>query len=668
MTVNWHDEVFFGLHHDLHANATDTALGAGLTHEHLRERLLRIKPDWVQCDCKGHPGYTSWPTQVGSMSPGVVHDTLRIYRDVTRELGIRLGVHYSGVWDSRAIELHPEWAVVDAAGRPDPDVTCPLGGYTVGLMIPQLIEIIDRYDVDGFWIDGENWASKPCWCERCRAEFTRRTGILKVPDDENAPHWHDWLAFHRDLFVEHVTQYAEAVHRRKPGCLVCSNWMYTIRQPDAVRAPVDYFSGDYDWNWGANRAALEGRLLDGRAHGANGKSWDLMAWGFTKAGEMRGKLPWGMKPALHLCQEVAEVVALGGAVMIYNTPQRTGWLTGWQHEIIAQVGEFCRARRTVCFGSKTVPQAAILHLADHFYRHNSPLFNYGTAVRGVEGALHALLETHRSTDILTAEGALERMNTYPLVVVPEQTYLSIDIQKMLEKYAHDGGSVLISGAHLARECAGLVGVSPDGEPIDSVTYLQVEECAVGLLGPWQPVTPYDGTEVWDCRLEEQEPNKDRTAQPIVTRRAVGKGQIVAVHGPLFETYFLGHSPLLRRYIAELVSRMAIPWLVNMQASPRLEMVLRHKADRLMINLINRGAAETLSSNRVMVEELTPVGLLTLQVRATIPPEAVSLIPSGLPVDWQWANGWLTIQIPQIEIHEVVVIDWAASDDTNPGDH
>ena len=68
---NWHENVFFGIHYDLHANAQDTELGRELTPAHLRERLLRTRPDWVQTDCKGHPGYTSWPTSVGSTSPEI---------------------------------------------------------------------------------------------------------------------------------------------------------------------------------------------------------------------------------------------------------------------------------------------------------------------------------------------------------------------------------------------------------------------------------------------------------------------------------------------------------------------------------------------------------------------------------------------------------------------
>jgi hypothetical protein len=116
----WHDHVFF--RHPLRSSRACGRYRAGrnLTHAHLRERLLRVGPDWIQCDCKGHPGYTSWPTLVGSPAPGIVGDALRIHRDVTRDLGIKLSVHYSGVWDSRAIELHPAWAASTRRGSVTP--------------------------------------------------------------------------------------------------------------------------------------------------------------------------------------------------------------------------------------------------------------------------------------------------------------------------------------------------------------------------------------------------------------------------------------------------------------------------------------------------------------------------------------------------------------------
>ena len=116
--TKWWVDGFFGLHYDLHASAQDTALGSALTPEHLREELAKVAPDFVQCDCKGHPGYASYPTRVGSPSPGIVRDALRIHRDVTAEMGIPLSVHYSGVCDQRAVEIHPDWAALDPKGKP----------------------------------------------------------------------------------------------------------------------------------------------------------------------------------------------------------------------------------------------------------------------------------------------------------------------------------------------------------------------------------------------------------------------------------------------------------------------------------------------------------------------------------------------------------------------
>ncbi len=657
---NWHDHVFFGIHYDLHAGPTDTELGRELTPEHLRERLERVKPDWIQCDCKGHRGYTSWPTRVGTTSPGVVNDALRIHRDVTRELGIKLGMHYSGVWDTRALELHPDWARRDPDGSADPNYTCRLSAYARELMIPQLLEVVDTYDVDGFWVDGENWASRPCWCERCRREFTARTGLAGVPSAAGEANWDAWLAFHRDLFAEHVTAYAQAVHARKPDCLVCSNWMYTVRQPEAIAAPVDYLSGDYSWSWGADRAAAEGRVMDGRAI-----TWDLMAWGFTKTGNMGDMPPWVMKTSTHLCQELVEVIALGGAVMIYNSPQRTGWLTGWHQDLMAEVAQFCRQREAMCARTQTFPQVALLHLASHYYTCNDPLFNLGAAHQPLEGALHALLENQLSTDIVLEDVAPTRIGDYKLVVVPGQTHLSPTIVQALATYAEQGGCVLLSGNHLATECPDLVGVQPAVEADDVPTvgrtgpggcYLPVDGKAVPVAGPWTAVTPAPGTEVWTCAMTQQEPAKDLTEQPTVTACRRGKGWIVAAHGPLFRNYFLGHYPLLRRFIGELIGRLGIAWEVTVEGPARLELIARRRDATLFVNLINRGAGEALSPSRVIVEELPPVEHVTVRVRRATAPHSVTCVPADPAVEWTYDGAEVTITVPRVDIHTVVAVE------------
>jgi len=378
-----------------------------------------------------------------------VNDALKIWREVTRDMGVPLSVHYSGVWDDRAVELHPEWARVKPDGSKDTNKTDPLSGYMNELLIPQLLEVVEDYDIDGVWIDGENWASHPSYSEACIAEFTARTGIADIPKKSKDPHWHEWLAFHRDLFTEHVEQYAQALHAKKPGIAVCSNWMYSVRMPEPVAASVDYLSGDFDPSFGAERACAESRFLASR-----GMPWNLMAWSFLNTGGQG----WTMKTAPHLCQEISVTLAQGGAVFIYNQPQRSGRLTEWHQDLFAQVAEFCRERKAFCFKSNTVPQVALLHSQSFYYRHNEPLFNFSVANQPLEGALHAILENGYSVDILNEDMALARMADYPVVVVPEQSGLPKAVVDALKTYAESGGRLVVTGADAPAEFGPWLGV------------------------------------------------------------------------------------------------------------------------------------------------------------------------------------------------------------------
>jgi hypothetical protein len=648
---NWHERAFFGIHYDQHATARDVAFAGRLTPEHLRESLLETRPDWIHCDCKGHPGYTSWPTKVGSTCPGLTQDQLRIYRDVTRELGLPLGLHYCALCESRAQELHPDWGRIGPDGKPDPRINCMLGPYVDELMIPQLEELIDRYDPDGFWIDGDAWAAVPCWCPRCRAEFASRTGASDVPTAPGQPRWDQWLAFHRGAFVAYVRKYTDAIHARSPRCLVCSNWLYAAFMPEAeMSVPVDYLSGDWDRFWGADRI-----LSDSRCLAARDLSWDLMTWFFSKTGTVGDALPWAPKSLPQLCQELAEVISLGGSVMIYDQPQRDGRLGAWHNRRLAEAGRFARARQEVCWKSRPVAQAAVLHLAEHFYRHNQPLYQFGRAMENVEGALHVLTETHASVEVLPEGPALRRMKEFRLVVVPELTALSRPMRAALAAYARGGGRVVLSGSHVAGEYGDLAGVRPDGPPVTESFLLPAGDETVPCPGPWQPVATGEGCEVVARRQMAQQ-NGEEPGPAVATRRKVGKGCVLAIHGPVFQAYFQTHYPALRRAIAEMIANLEVRWDVQVEAPPHVELVLRRKGRRLLVNLVNRAAAQSPGPHRILVEEIPPVRNIAVRIRRPRRPRSVTLEPGGKKLRWSYAKGWATVTVPRLDIHAVVVVE------------
>ncbi len=306
---------FFGLHFDLHPSDTDTSLGADTSERNIGKLLRRVRPDFVQYDCKGHRGLTGYPTKVGWASPGIVQDALAIWRKVTRKHGVGLYIHYSAVWNNEAVKHHPEWARVDAEGERDDRMTSTFGPYVDELLIPQLKEVFGDYELDGVWADGECWGAQLDWSPAALEAWKAETGYDDAPRDSFDPRWLEWKMFHRRQFEKYLCHWIDALHEFRPDLQLASNWMYTTFAPKPVAAKVDYLSGDYSPTVSVDRARVEARYL------ANtGMPWDLMAWGFNWHGDL-GK---SLKPAEHLQQEASVVLMQGGGFQIYYPPPRSG--------------------------------------------------------------------------------------------------------------------------------------------------------------------------------------------------------------------------------------------------------------------------------------------------------------------------------------------------------
>src|SRR4051812_9498649 len=85
---------------------------------------------------------------------------------------------------------HPDWIAVDANGKarrhwasPEMWVTCALGPYNFEFMTSVKREIMERYRVDGIFIN--RWdGSGMCYCEHCRSNFKEATRLDLPPSDD----------------------------------------------------------------------------------------------------------------------------------------------------------------------------------------------------------------------------------------------------------------------------------------------------------------------------------------------------------------------------------------------------------------------------------------------------------------------------------------------------
>ncbi len=655
----WHGEKCrYGFHYDLHVGENDRDIGKRCDVDRLAGLFKQAKADFVQADCKGHPGYTSWfsKTPAASVGPGVVKDALKVWRAATRKLGLPLHCHYSGIYDKAASAKHPDWAAKSHDGKPI-DRMCPRGPYLDELMIPQMLELIDNYNVDGFWIDGEFRVLGPCYCDRCRKAFTQRTGLEVPPTDSSDPNWVAWLNFTRESFEEYVTRYCDAVHRHKPGTLVCSNWLQTCRHPGEPKVPTDWISGDNPSlpGWGLDATRCEARFISTR-----GKPWDLMLWCFNFSHGYAENPDWTpvMKPVQMLQQEAATIVAFGGNVQTCENPfngVRDGRLAQWRMKRLGELVRFVKSRRTLCQGTESIPQVAILN-SEHHVR-NTPGDSIPEAdISSMQGAVFSLLECHYGVDVLDEWALLPRLGDFPVVVVPEQDRMSDAMADALAGYVSSGGRLLVSGAKsFGRFGADFLGVGEGKLVAKAVYHVPALDGAVPVFSdPWRllgagsakSLAPVGRTLLRD---EELLPH------PAATLNRVGKGSVAYIPCDVFREFTRSRYPLTREFVRDVMRALYGKPDIKVDAHACVDVVLRRKGAMDIVHLINRNPGLPTPPSSGGVEEIPPVGPITISMKMDRKPRKVELAFEKGKLTWKYGAGWLKVEIPSVHIHAAAVV-------------
>jgi hypothetical protein len=630
---------FLGIHFDFHAGEDCKEVGKNTTPEMIEKIIDLVHPDYLQTDCKGHPGVSSYPTQVGHHVPGFVGDPLRVWRDVTARRGVALYMHYSGVWDSHAVATHPDWAVVNADGKPSDRITSFFGPYADQLLIPQLRELASKYSIDGVWTDGECWAAAPDYSEAALKAFRETTGIQDVPKKPGDPHWYEFLQFHRQAFRNYLNHYIAEVKRTNPEFQICSNWSFSDHMPEPVCAPVDFLSGDYSPQDSVNSARVSARFL-----ARQGKPWDLMAWSFTTQPERR------QKTAVQLRREAAVVLALGGGFQAYFTQNRDGSVRLEEMPVMAEVAKFCRERQATCHHSEMVPQIALLFSTAAHYRRINGLFSRDHG--RIDGVLRALLESQNSVEIQTESQLAGRLAEYPLIVVPEWEYLDPEFKRELTSYVENGGNLLLISPDSTRLFAEELGAQLDGTAVaPGPLYLAGANGVVTLHGTRQAVTL--GPEAVPFGKLHESADATSSSQPAASIRKLGRGQIAGVYFSFGRNYCETGNAEAREFLNGLVRKLFPEPMVAVTNGAGIDVCVARKDNRLLVNLINTSGPHQSQS---YIESITPVGPLTVTIRRPTAPQRVTLEPGGTSLPFEYRDGVIKLTVPSVPIHEIVVVE------------
>lgn len=643
------NQSFIGLHFDFHADPAQVhaaAIGERTTEQSIEAVIQAVGPDFIQCDSKGHPGWSSYPTKAGLPYPDIIRDPLRVWREVTERYGIALYVHYSGVVDTQACRRHPDWARVTPERVTDVWATSTFGPYADKLLIPQISEMAGEYGIDGVWIDGDCWGTQADYSQSAMNRFATQTGIdltIHPPVKPEDPHFHEFRDFCREQFRIYLRHYLDILHSRHPSLQIASNWAFSSVMPEAVSAAVDFLSGDYTPTNSVNSARFEGRYL-----AAQGLPWDLMAWGFSLSDSQ--DRAFYLKDAAQLKQEAASVIALGGGFQCYLAQRSDGSVRVEQAAALGEVFRFCRERQPYCHQAAMVPQVALLYATTEHYKKSKYLFQ-SDQTETHRGLTQLLCETQHALEIRSEHNLKGITGRWPVIVIPEICDIDPDLYHELIEYVHQGGSLFLAGPGSVALFAQQLDIQL--APVDSVQYLSLDgvhwAAQTGLSA--RITNPVNGIKV-GLRSGEQDGDGEPSAAAVVLQ--MGKGLVACLPMDIGFNYQTKKSSVLRSVFGAVMVLLYQP-IVRVSGSVYVDVVVLHRNNHLLIQLVNTAGPHDQATWRSF-DEIPPIGPLQIAVTLQAVPQSVMQMPGNKPVEGIWADGCYRFELDRLELHEIIYVE------------
>lgn len=585
----------FGIHFDFHAMPEDTVPEIWKP-QYYAKMLDAVKPDFVQCDTKGHEGLSSYPTAVGTQA-NIKIDILAMMREETAKRDIALYGHHSGIYDRKAVADHPDWAVVDADGSVSCDYISVFSPFADELLLPQLRELAGIYKLDGAWIDGECWATQVDYSKHAVNAYKKEFG--KEPPGPEDDDFETYREFCRSGFKKYVKYYIDTIKKEFPGFEITSNWIFSAMMPESMDFEVDFLSGDYDPVNSVESARFQGRVLEAR-----NITWDLMAWGqnaipFSWLTENRHT-----KELIQYQQESSVIVAMGGAFEFFNIHYASGGaIQEWAIPVWAKTAEFCR-ERSACFGAKIREEFGILLPLDRNDKNNAFLYTDAPGKKRCEMWVSAMQDCQYSTKVVFEDDLIKgKTENYRIIAVPGAETLSADAVAGLENFVKNGGIVIVDTPAIRHFYSDAPAAEKRQIFVDADGALASAE---SFYCNFLPAGTTPGGEVRFDNIY------DVAALPAFFTRKQGKGIWCFLDIDLGDFYTINRSNTLRVFIKKMISNLGYTPAVSVSGSRFADLTVTEKAEQLIVNVINMAGEHNVPTCR-SYNEIPMLGKLTITI-------------------------------------------------------
>lgn len=627
-----------------------------------------------------------------------------------RSLGMRVLARLDpGVANDELFAAHPDWIVTTRDGEPrsiptmGPDplhpgvllperayTTCVNGPYFSEYVPAMMQELLDGYDIDGFFTNAYPWlgiapptADTVCHCPHCRRAWAAAAPGRPLPSaaDPDDPDWRNYVGFMQERVEGVQTRFRDLVRRHSheasfvstayPAAATALRWDRWVHLVDAL---------------GSDGQGRRNPLQPGRPDPA---LWEvgfaaeqLRAVGDGKpvlrfiAGYLFQQYRHAARPPLELALELVLSVAHGEHPqwhVLGGTQRDRRWMP-----VAEDVDRWLASIEPLLEDRTSTADVALLWSSRAVH-----LGRWATAERpdhgeALLGWYEALLRARIPID-LVHEDALHRLDEHRVVVLPTGLVLDDAGVAALAAYRSRGGRVVVAGDALLadrwgapRDFADRAGLT--GVPVAGGLIGPLEQAYVGLEPPlpflaagdtdvlaggrwWQPLEPVEGAAGAFHEDSPMHPTHAAilpAARPDLPAAVVADGAVVLAADLDAQYHRLSipdHAAVLAGAVLAALDGTAS---VRVEGAGLLDVRRWDTADSLLVFLVHLDHPGAVAP---FADALRPLGEQVVRLRLDgRRPTAVACRRSGAVPEWYVEGDEVVVPVPFVGPFELLVVD------------
>jgi hypothetical protein len=156
------------------------------------------------------------------------------------------------------------------------------------------------------------------------------------------------------------------------------------------------------------------------------------------------------------------------------------------------------------------------------------------------------------------------------------------------------------------------------------------------------------------------PDRQLSAFPAATLHRTGRGAVAYIPCNIFREFAANRYPPLRVFVHQVLGALTGKLEIEVAAPTCVDVVLRQKDAKRIVHLINRASGLPNLPNSGVIDEIPPVGPVTITMDFRRKPKNVSLAFEKASLQWDYAGGAdarrLKIDVAAVHIHAAVVVE------------